>query len=80
MEIITKTMEISSASTTPRTVFTGEQFIVSIGVEDIITWMIERNENFMVSDDDYYMAVSKHSLIDNKGLNIKDSNGNYLQV
>lgn len=37
MELITKTMEISSASTIPRTVFTGEQFIVSIGVEDIIT-------------------------------------------
>lgn len=80
MELITKTMEISSASTIPRTVFTGEQFIVSIGVEDIITWMIERNENFMVSDDDYYMAVSKRSLVDSKGLNIKDSNGKYLQV
>lgn len=80
MELITKTMEISSASTIPRTVFTGEQFIVSIGVEDIITWMIERNENFMVSDDGYYMAVSKRGLVDSKGLNIKDSNNKYLQV
>lgn len=56
MEIVTKTIEISSASVTPRTVFTGEQFILSIKALDIIMWMTEANGSFMVSGDNYYMS------------------------
>ena len=42
-----ETMRVTGASVTPPTVFTGAQFIISVGIEELCSWLLDSSELFV---------------------------------
>lgn len=53
----TPTFEITTAKLTPRSVYTNEPFVISIGFQELVTWLIDRNEIFLIDVDSNYILT-----------------------
>lgn len=50
-----QTFDITSAKLTPRSVTTSEPFVISIGFQELVTWLLDRNEAFLVDANMNYL-------------------------
>ena len=50
-----QTFDITSAKLTPRSVTTSEPFVISIGFQELVTWLLDRNEAFLVDTNMNYL-------------------------
>jgi len=52
-----QTFDITTAKLTPRTVKTNEPFVISIGFQELVTWLLDRNEAFLVDTNMNYLLT-----------------------
>lgn len=52
-----QTFDITSAKLTPRSVTTSEPFVISIGFQELATWLLDRNEAFLVDTNMNYLLT-----------------------
>lgn len=52
-----ETFNITTAKLTPRSVKTNEPFIISIGLQELVTWLLDKNEAFLVDANMNYLLA-----------------------
>lgn len=53
----TPTFNITTAKLTPRSVYTNEPFVISIGFQELVTWLLDNNDTFLIDADSNYILT-----------------------